>query len=337
MTIIWSLLMFLVFITIHEFGHFYAAKKSNIKVEEFAVGMGPKLFSKQKGETLYSIRAIPIGGFCALEGEDEISEDPRSFNNAPAKNRFWTIIAGALNNFIFGFILCILLAATMISTPKISSIVPNSPAESIGLKEGDEIIEINHQKITSIEDVQIITQESEGNEMSLKYKNHKDELISTSIKPERSSDSGLYLLGFSFSQDYSLKAFSLRNGILNGPKMFLGLIVTLYKIIGMLFTGKLGLKGLAGPVGVINQIGEASKFGLANVVFLLAYININLGVVNLLPIPALDGGRAVFILIEWITGKKVSTDTEGKIHFVGLILLLCLIAYVTLQDIIRLF
>lgn len=337
MKIVLSIIVFLVFITIHELGHFLAAKISGIRVDEFAVGMGPKILSKQKGETLYSLRLIPIGGFCALAGEEEESQDPRAFNNAGFWPKIFTMAAGAMNNFIFGLIVCILVCATITSSTTIHEIVPDSPAMKAGLKEGDRILKFDGQEISTIEQMQVAAQNSKGQEKSIEIKNTEGKESILKIKPEKSENSNLYTIGVQFKTDYNIKNFNILRGFKLGFKMFTGMLTSLFQVLGLLFTGKVGVKNLSGPVGVISQIGKAAELGIPSLLFFLAYINVNLGVVNLLPIPALDGGRILIMTVEKIIGKEIPKDKENIIHLIGFALLMLLILYVTFQDVIRLF
>lgn len=332
MSYIWAILVFLIFIFIHELGHLIAAKKSGMKVDEFSVGMGPKIYQIKKGETFYSLRIIPFGGYCAIAGEDEDSEDDRAFNNAPLKSQFITILAGAFSNFAFGLIICIGLMSFSSTTPEIYDIVENSPAEEMDLEKGDYILQINGEAVKTVEDVQLAIQNSKGEPIVFLLENTKGETREISGTATKSKD-GNYSIGVQFQSGYELQSFSLIRGIKEGTKLFFSLLFSLFSVLKMLFTGQVGVGGLSGPVGVVRIISDAAKSGIVNVLFLLAYININLGVMNLLPFPALDGGRAFFILIEMITGKKVPVRIEGIIHTIGIILLLGLIVFVTFNDI----
>lgn len=332
-TIISSIIIFLLVILIHEFGHFIVAKMNGVSVLEFSIGMGPKLFQKESNGTLYSLRLLPVGGYCQLEGEDEENDSPNSLNNQSPFVRLKVILAGAIMNFILAFILLILLMSVSRVSTEVSGVLENSPAYSSGIQAGDKIVSINGQMLEDGEQVLESIKKSKGDLDIVLLRNEKSRNIKVTPRLENNNRK----IGVNFQEEYNIKNFNIIKGLEKGIATFLNLTGMLYKFLGMLITGKLGLGGVSGPVGVVKEIGNAAKTGVANLIFLLAYININLGVFNLLPIPALDGGRAIFILIEMIFGKKISQEKEGYIHMVGLILLLGLIAIVTIKDVIKLF
>lgn len=332
-TIISSIIIFLLVILIHEFGHFIVAKMNGVSVLEFSIGMGPKLFQKESNGTLYSLRLLPVGGYCQLEGEDEENDSPNSLNNQSPFVRLKVILAGAIMNFILAFILLILLMSVSRVSTEVSGVLENSPAYSSGIQAGDKIVSINGQMLEDGEQVLESIKKSKGDLDILLLRNEKSKNIKVTPRLENNNRK----IGVNFQEEYNIKNFNIIKGFKKRIATFLNLTGMLYKFLGMLITGKLGLGGVSGPVGVVKEIGNAAKTGVANLIFLLAYININLGVFNLLPIPALDGGRAIFILIEMIFGKKISQEKEGYIHMVGLILLLGLIAIVTIKDVIKLF
>lgn len=332
-TIISSIIIFLLVILIHEFGHFIVAKRNGVSVLEFSIGMGPKLFQRESNGTLYSLRVLPVGGYCQLEGEDEENDSPNSLNNQSPLVRLKVILAGAIMNFILAFILLILLMSVSRVSTEISGVIKNSPAYSSGLQTGDQIVSVNGENVRDGEELLKRIKESQGD---LNIGVIRDSQ-SKNIKVTPRLENNIRKIGVNFQEEYNIKNFSIVKGFKKGLITFLNLTGMLYKFLGMLITGQLGLGGLSGPVGVVKEIGNAAKTGVSNLIFLLAYFNINLGVFNLLPIPALDGGRAIFILIEMIFGKKISEEKEGYIHMVGLILLLALIAIVTIKDVIKLF
>ena len=332
-TIISSIIIFLLVILIHEFGHFIVAKMNGVSVLEFSIGMGPKLFQRESNGTLYSLRVLPVGGYCQLEGEDEENDSPNSLNNQSPLVRLKVILAGAIMNFILAFILLILLMSVSRVSTEVSGVIKDSPAYSSGIQTGDQIVSINGENVSDGEELLKSIKESQGD---LNIGVIRDSQ-SKNIKVTPRLENNIRKIGVNFQEEYNIKNFSIVKGFKKGLITFLNLTGMLYKFLGMLITGQLCLGGVSGPVGVVKEIGNAAKTGVANLIFLLAYININLGVFNLLPIPALDGGRAIFILIEMIFGKKISQEKEGYIHMVGLILLLALIAIVTIKDVIKLF
>lgn len=332
-TIISSIIIFLLVILIHEFGHFIVAKMNGVNVLEFSIGMGPKLFQKESNGTLYSLRLLPVGGYCQLEGEDEENDSPNSLNNQSPFVRLKVILAGAIMNFILAFLLLILLMSVSRVSTVVSGVMKDSPAYSSGIKTGDQILSINGEKLNDGEQLLKSIKQSKGDLNIELIRDNQPKNIKVTPKLENN----VRKIGVNFQEEYSMKNFNIIKGFKKGLSTFLNLTGMLYKFLGMLITGQLGLGGVSGPVGVVKEIGNAAKTGVANLIFLLAYININLGVFNLLPIPALDGGRAIFILIEMIFGKKISQKKEGYIHMVGLILLLALIAVVTIKDVVKLF
>ncbi|MDU7330109.1 MAG: RIP metalloprotease RseP [Finegoldia magna] len=332
-TIISSIIIFLLVILIHEFGHFIVAKMNGVSVLEFSIGMGPKLFQRESNGTLYSLRVLPVGGYCQLEGEDEENDSPNSLNNQSPLVRLKVILAGAIMNFILAFILLILLMSVSRVSTEVSGVIKDSPAYSSGIQTGDQIVSINGENVSDGEELLKSIKESKG-ELNIGVIRDSQ---SKNIKVTPRLENNIRKIGVNFQEEYNIRNFSIVKGFKKGLITFLNLTGMLYKFLGMLITGQLGLGGVSGPVGVVKEIGNAAKTGVANLIFLLAYININLGVFNLLPIPALDGGRAIFILIEMIFGKKISQEKEGYIHMVGLILLLALIAIVTIKDVIKLF
>lgn len=332
-TIISSIIIFLLVILIHEFGHFIVAKMNGVSVLEFSIGMGPKLLQKESNGTLYSLRLLPVGGYCQLEGEDEENDSPNSLNNQSPFVRLKVILAGAIMNFILAFILLILLMSVSRVSTEVSGMIKDSPAYSSGIQKGDQIVSINGENVSDGEELLKRIKESQGD---LNIGVIRDSQ-SKNIKVTPRLENNIRKIGVNFQEEYNIKNFSIVKGFKKGLITFLNLTGMLYKFLVMLITGQLGLGGVSGPVGVVKEIGDAAKTGVANLIFLLAYININLGVFNLLPIPALDGGRAIFILIEMIFGKKIPQEKEGYIHMVGLILLLALIAIVTIKDVIKLF
>lgn len=335
-SVILSIIMFLFLILIHEFGHFIIAKKSGIKVNEFAIGMGPKIFSKQKGETLYSVNLFPIGGYCAMEGEDDESDDERSFDKAPAYKRFLTILAGPLTNLIFAAILFAIVSFnTGKPSTKIGGFTDNSPIKSQGLKINDQITEISGEKINEFSDI--------SKSLEKFYKNHdKNEKISLKIK--RDGKEIEKNVKVKFEDKRPLLGFIPKNeevgffeAIKIGIKEVGSMIVLMFTVLKSLFTGKLGFSALSGPVGVVKEMGRQANLGVMNLLFFLGYISVNLGFFNLLPIPALDGSKIFTSLFEMITKKRVNKKIEEKFTIGGFILLLSLILLVTIKDLINLF
>ena len=333
--IIVALLVFMVVVVVHEFGHFIFAKRAKIKVNEFSVGMGPKLFGKQRGETLYSIRALPLGGFCAMEGEDEEDGEEEldfskrgHFNGATIGGRILTIFAGPLFNFILAFvILFALFGIRGHQTTTIESIKENSIAQKYGIQAGDKIVNIGENKIESWKDIQTNLSKLDKQETIIKViRNGQEKEIE--VKFENSKEK---VLGITSRMKRNL-IVSIKESL----NTFFYFISSMFDILKQLFTGKVGVGQLSGPIGVVGAISSAASNGLYSLLYITAFLSVNLGFINLLPIPALDGGRLVFLFIELILGRPVSRSKEGLIHTIGFIFLMGLILFVSFKDVIRL-
>ena len=347
LNLIYFIIILGVIVLVHEFGHFIFAKMFGIYVYEFAVGMGPKLFhwKSKKGETEYSIRAIPIGGFCSLAGEDLDNDDKvkipseRRLQSKPAWQRFLVMFFGAGNNFVLAFILLLVIAlgwGAVSSKPVISELVANNPAEQAGLEVGDTILKINGHKIKSSDDVSIYLQvedkskpitftiKRDGKEYNIDVKPIKEEIDGSSVYRVGIVSKGDVKHGFISSIQF---AFSKMGSL------FRQMIITFKG----LFTGGLSVNQLSGPVGIYNIVGEQASLGFENMLYLIALLSVNVGFINLIPLPAFDGGRILFLIIEKIKGSPVKAETENKIHTIGFILLLALMLYITFNDILKLF
>ena len=328
MTIIYALLIICVLIFFHELGHFMAAKACGVKVNEFAIGMGPKVLKKQKGETLYSVRAFPLGGFCAMEGEDEDSQDERAFNRKSVWKKAIIIVAGAAMNLIIAIILMIAVNyMNGVPTTTISQVEENSPAYTAGIQKGDKILSINDKKINSWDDVQAVKNAVNTRELNIKVQRKDTELnIKTTLKEnDRNKIIGIVPV----SEKNIVKA------IANGPSATWNMAKSMYSGLYSLITGKVSAKELSGPVGIVSLINKGISRGFATVLYLTSLISLNLAIINMLPLPALDGGRLLMVIIRRLTGKAISSKVEGVIHAVGLGLLLLLTIYVTWNDIVR--
>ena len=336
MTIIAALLLFGVIILIHEFGHFIFAKKNGITVHEFSIGMGPKLFGKEKNGTMYSIRILPIGGYVSMEGEDEESNKPGSFGTKSILQRASVIFAGPFFNIILTVLLLIPVLAYM-GTPSdenvLGGVLENSPAIEAGLKANDKIIEINGVEIKTWEEIVNNLQKETSQPINIKVE-RDNTTKEFSITPQKSED-GRYVIGITPVYDKSII-----NAI---PKAFIAtfdMIKQMLTFVVQLFTGTIpgGFENsVAGPVGVIGIVSDAAKMGIINLIYIGAVISLNLGILNLLPIPALDGGRLLILGIEAIRGKKMDPNKEAMIHTVGLMVLMGFMLFVTYKDILKLF
>lgn len=334
MSIIVAFLVFLTLVTIHEFGHFIMAKWAGIKVNEFAVGMGPAILKKQKGETLYSLRIFPLGGYCAMEGEDEDSADERSFDNAKAYKRLVVILAGAFMNMLLAVVAFLIVnmqsGFTDLSIDKIEA---NSPAYIAGIQENDEIISYNGKKPLLFLELRnmIINSKNESDTLTLK---RDGKLINVEIKPELATieDNGKTIeykkIGIMPKVRYDF--FGAFKESINTCRYAFR---SMFDFLGRAFKWNVKKNEVSGPVVIIKTIASAAKVGFSSVMFLLGLISINLAFFNLLPFPALDGGKAVFILFEMITGIKPNKKVEYIVNIVGFSLLILLFLFVTYNDI----
>ena len=330
MTLIYAVLIFCVLIFVHELGHFIAAKACGVKVNEFSIGMGPAFFKRQKKETLYSLRVLPIGGYCAMEGEDEDSDDERAFNRKPAWQRAVVLAAGSFMNLLTAVILMIVIAFwSGQPTTVIDEVLDDSPAYEAGLKAGDEIVAVNGEPIDEWSEVIAIIGGSESGSVDITILRDGSEMT---LSPETEYDetAGREKVGIAVDVEHDLFS-AVGNGVKNTGDM----TVMMYDIIKQLITGEVSTQELSGPVGIVYMVNDTARAGAIYVVYLSALLSLNLAVINMLPFPALDGGRLLFLLIRKITGKRVTDEMEGKIHFIGIVLLMMLMIYVTWNDIVR--
>lgn len=328
LTIIASVIVFGLLIGVHEAGHLISAKLCKIKVHEFSIGMGMKIFSFNTKETKYSLRLLPIGGYCKMEGEDEESDSPDAFCNKTPIQKILVLVSGALMNIILGFLaLCIIFCSNPTYTSTyVGEVLKDAPAITQGLKKDDKIIEVNNKNVNIIDDIFFHVGKNKGENIKLTVlrNNTKVELDITPF-----NDNGRYIIGYQPLIKNTTFYSVVRNSFYES--IYISKIVLLS--LKDLFTGALSINQASGPVGIVKEIGSAAKLGILNLLFLLSVITINLGLFNLLPLPALDGGRVIFSLIELITHKKVSEKIEGIVHTVGFALLILIMLYVTFNDI----
>lgn len=330
MTIIYAIIIFCLLIFVHELGHFIVAKACGVKVNEFAIGMGPAIFKKQKGETLYAVRLFPIGGFCAMEGEDEDSEDDRAFNNKPAWQRALVLTAGSFMNLLTAVVLMIVIAFVVgQATTTINEVLDDSPAYRAGMMSGDRIVEVDGTAVDEWNDVITYIGESSRDTADIVVERDGAQQTLTAAL-EYDKESGRNKIGITPEMKHSV-AGSVGSGMKNTWNM----TVMMYKVIKQLFTGDVSVSELSGPVGIVYAVNQSAKAGVIYVVYLASLLSLNLAIMNMLPFPALDGGRLLFLLIRKITGKRITDAIEGKIHFIGIILLMVLMVYVTWNDIVK--
>ncbi len=331
--IIIALLVLDLLIVIHELGHYIAARIFKIKVDEFAIGMGPKIIKIKGRHNLFSLRAFPIGGMVAMEGEDEDSADPDAFCNKKAWKRFIVIIAGALMNLILGLILTSILVLGEKALPSrtIDKFFDNAVSASSGLLEGDELLNIDGTNISIYSDaVYAIMRNQTGNAtVTVRRNGGKIILNDVRFETEEVGKTTVSIRDFYFTVEP--KTFG--NIVKHSFYGTVSLVKVVYQSLYDIARGKYSASEVSGPVGTVEVIGEAASQGLGSLIYLAAFITVNLGVFNLLPLPALDGGRLIFILIEMIGRKPVPKKYESMIHFIGFALLILLIILVTFNDI----
>jgi regulator of sigma E protease len=346
MYILIAILIFGFLIATHELGHFMAAKACGVRVLEYAIGMGPAIFKKQGRETLYSLRLLPLGGYCAMEGEDTESEDPRAFSNQSAPRRAIILVAGAAMNFLTGFVLILLLFSQTpgFVSPTITSFAEGCPyAGEDGLMEGDTFYKINGERIYFSSNISTyLARSTDGTADIVVIRNgEKVYLNDYSITPVAYEENGETVTKYGFNFE------SVETGILAHLKYawYCALDFVRMVRIGLvdLFTGAVSINQMSGVVGIvdiINDVGTSSPsvlMALSNITYLAAFIAINLAVMNLLPIPALDGGRILFLLltffIEKISRRRLDPKYEGYVHAAGFVLLLSLMVFVMFNDI----
>lgn len=335
-----AILVFCIIIIIHELGHFLFAKLFKIRVNEFALGMGPTLFKFQKGETKYAIRLLPIGGFCAMEGEDENSEDPRAFFRAKVWKRIIVVAAGAVFNIILGFALMLAVVGLQ---PQLASTTVGGFYETStsnldgGFMVDDRIVEINGRAIFTADDISYMLATDEDGEISAQVIREGKRVKLDSVKFAMQEQNGRSFIILDF------KVYPIENNIgatiSEGFKRTVSMGRMVWMSLGDMISGKYGLNDISGPVGVTQIVSDAvsgiTTNGIDGLIYLLrilCLITVNLGVFNLLPIPALDGSRILFLIIEGIRRKPVPRDKEAMVHSIGMILLLIFMAVIIFKD-----
>ncbi len=331
-TILITILIFAVIIFIHECGHFAAAKLCKVRVNEFALGMGPTLFHFGKGETRYALRLFPIGGFVSMEGEDGGSGDPRAFCNQKVWKRILIVCAGAFMNLVLGFIVVLLMTIPSDRLPSmtVAQFYENASTEATGLKAGDEILRVNGRSIWVDSDLvyTLSTDEDGVVDMVVRRDGEKVELSDVAF----TTQDGTLVIDFTVqgvpANLPNVLSYSFRKTASIGRLVWIA--------VGQLITGQSSINELSGPIGTAQAIGQAASAGLSTVMYLFAFITINVGIFNILPVPALDGGRLIFLLFELITRRRIKPEHEAYVHFAGFVLLILLIIFVSYHDIVNL-
>lgn len=349
MSFVAAVLIFGIIIMIHEFGHFLFAKLNGIGVIEFSLGMGPRLYSFEKGGTRYSIKILPFGGSCMMLGEDEENSDQSAFNNKSVWARISVVAAGPIFNFLLAFLLSmVIVGLTGYQPATVMEVMDGYPAKEAGLLPGDLITEINGRNIHSKDDITLYIQTHAGKTITVEYKradgNGGVERRSAVIVPQYSEEDGGYLMGVRF--DGVAKPVSgLGQLLVHSAYEVKYWIQYVFDAFYMMFHGEVSLNDLSGPVGIVTTIDDTvdQVIPYGRTVVILTLINFcilfsaNLGVMNLLPIPALDGGRLVFLFIEAVRGKPIDKEKEGMVHMAGMMLLMALMVLVLFNDVRKLF
>lgn len=347
LTLVVFILILGVIVLVHELGHFLWAKKFGVYIYEFSIGMGPVILSRKgkKDGITYNIRAFPIGGFVSMAGEvyedDKTVPKEKCLCNKPIWQRIIVMAAGVMNNFLMAIALLFVMALIWGSTslaPKVAQVVEGYPMAEAGIVKDDLIVSINGKKINTWDEAQIVLyykNDKDFYEFRVKhidgtYENYK---ITPKIeKDEEGNETKVF--GVHINQE---ETFGLWNKIKYAFQKFWTTIVSMWLTIAGLVTGKISLDALSGPVGIYGVVGQSISYGMYSVIFLIAYLSINVGVINIIPFPAFDGGRILFLVIEKIKGSPVNQKFENWCHTIGFILLMALILFITIKDIINLF
>lgn len=343
--IIFAVILFNLIIFIHEFGHFFTAKLFGVRVNEFAIGMGPRIFKAKRGDTLYSIRLFPIGGFCAMEGEDEESPEEYSFNKKEPWKRMIIISSGAIMNILLGILMTFILLCqqTKFLSTHISKFTDNSVSNHSGLEVGDEVISVDGYRTYSHKDLMFSLTVDGKEDFDVDVNRGGEKITLNNVKfnvlPGKNNSKSTQVDFYVDTIDktpWTLMRYTFIDTV--------STVRIVWSSLAGIVSGRFSLSNMSGPVGIASAIGKATDEGLkVNVMFainsiisMMAMITINLGVFNLLPLPALDGGRLVFIAFEMILGTSLSTKYEGWIHALGFVLFIALMLFITYSDIVKL-
>ncbi len=335
MTIILALVIFSILILVHEGGHFLAAKRAGIRVDEFAIGLGPALWQAKKGETTYSLRAFPLGGYnrmAGMEGAD--LDDPRGFNRQPLGKRMGVIAAGSGMNFLLAILLFI-FAFMILGIPADINVVgrvePDMPAARAGLQAGDKILQVDNTPVTTWRDmVQLIYERPEQKiTLLLERDGRQQQVTLTTIKDPQA---GVGMIGIGPTWERQGIGRSIILGLQQALEITRLIVLSLVQMV----TGRVAAE-VVGPVGIIQLVGQAATFGLANVLNFMAVLSLDLGLINLLPVPALDGSRLVFLGLEGVRGRPINPEKENFVHLIGFALLMGLLILITYNDLVRIF
>ncbi len=330
LTVFLTILMLMIITVPHEFGHLVTAKLFRIKVNEFAIGMGPLIASKDMGETKYSLRAVPIGGFCAMEAENEESDDEGAFNNKPAWQRIIVLASGAAINVLVALTLMIIITIYVgVPTNTLDKVVPNSPAASSGILAGDKIISIDGKETSSwIDTVTAISKNIDGKTMEILVS--RDGMENTFIITPKKDKDGRLVIGIVSRASHNVFLCAGQ-----GIKVTWRLNSQMIGALKQMAHKGISKDSVTGPVGMAGLVNKTAHTGILSYLYLVALISLNMAIVNLLPFPALDGGRIIFVLIRKVTGNVISAKAEGYMHLAGFGVLIALFVFITWQDLTR--
>ena len=341
MSYILALIIFSAIVIFHELGHFLLAKWNGIEVIEFSLGMGPRLLSHVWGDTRYSLKLLPIGGSCQMVGEEEASDSEGAFGNKSVWARIAVVAAGPVFNFILAWVLALIIVGSVGYDNTMVDIIPDSAAAEAGMEDGDQIISINGSRTWLYREVSLYSSLHQGQTATVVFERNGEK--QTVVLTPKQSDTGAYLYGFSRTVQRE-KGGALETVGYSCAEIRYWLKATV-ESLKMLIGGQVGLEEMSGPVGIVRPIGDTYKesrvdgwyYVTMNMIMIAILLSVNLGVMNLLPIPALDGGRLVFLILEAIRGKAIPQEKESMVHFAGFVLLMGLMAVILFSDLHKLF
>ncbi len=341
MSYILALIIFSAIVIFHELGHFLLAKWNGIEVIEFSLGMGPRLLSHVWGDTRYSLKLLPIGGSCQMVGEEEASDSEGAFGNKSVWARIAVVAAGPVFNFILAWVLALIIVGSVGYDNTMVDIIPDSAAAEAGMEDGDQIISINGSRTWLYREVSLYSSLHQGQTATVVFERNGEK--QTVVLTPKQSDTGAYLYGFSRTVQRE-KGGALETVGYSCAEIRYWLKATV-ESLKMLIGGQVGLEEMSGPVGIVSTIGDTYKesrvdgwyYVTMNMIMIAILLSVNLGVMNLLPIPALDGGRLVFLILEAIRGKAIPQEKESIVHFTGFVLLMGLMAVILFSDLHKLF
>lgn len=341
MSYILALIIFSAIVIFHELGHFLLAKWNGIEVIEFSLGMGPRLLSHVWGDTRYSLKLLPIGGSCQMVGEEEASDSAGAFGNKSVWSRIAVVAAGPVFNFILAWVLALIIVGSVGYDNTMVDIIPDSAAAEAGMEDGDQIISINGSRTWLYREVSLYSSLHQGQTATVVFERNGEK--QTVVLTPKQSDTGAYLYGFSRTVQRE-KGGALETVGYSCAEIRYWLKATV-ESLKMLIRGQVGLEEMSGPVGIVSTIGDTYKesrvdgwyYVTMNMIMIAIFLSVNLGVMNLLPIPALDGGRLVFLILEAIRGKAIPQEKESMVHFTGFVLLMGLMAVILFSDLHKLF